>query len=105
MKRAAIKAAQRLNDYQGKRMYRVPVRVDFNDSRRCATVAVLHLEVVARSAAAAANYMRDRYADRPETEVTAWGPKGGKAYRYIGYESAIWAAMMAPKGPEQGELL
>ena len=100
-----MKTAQRLNDYLGKRMYRVPVRVDFNDSRRCATVAVLHLEVIASSAAAAANWVRAQYATRPETEVTAWGPKGGKAYRYIGYESAIWAAMCELNGPVQEALL
>ena len=85
--------AEKVNSYQGKPHYRVPVRIVLNDSHQCRTVAVKIVSVVARSAVDAANRVRDEWAHRPETEVYAYGPKGGEVHRYIGWESSI-AAMM-----------
>lgn len=83
--------------YRGRMFYRVPVCVQFNDSRRCATIARLTVTVLAPSAADAANYMRDAYATRPETEVFAKGPKGGIVKRYVGWESAIGATLFGER--------
>lgn len=76
--------------------YRVPVTVLFNSSRACATVGRKEFEVIARSAAEAANWVRDNEPgvwDRAETEIHAWGPKGGHVERYIGWDSAMMAVM------------
>lgn len=89
--------AQRIGSYKGKPVYRVPVRVLANDSRQCRTVAEARFTVIARSAVEAANWARDQVATRPETEVFAYGPKGGETYRFVGWESAIAAEMMAPR--------
>ena len=89
--------------YRGRMFYRVPVCVQFNDSRRCATIARLTVTVLAPSAADAANYMRDVYATRPETEVFAKGPKGAIVKRFIGWESAI-AARLFDRTPEPRQL-
>lgn len=86
---------------QGRTVYRVPVRVDFNDSQQCATVARREFTVLAYSAADAADWARDRVATRAETEIYAWGPKGGQAYRYVGWQSAIAAELFRPRGPAQ----
>ena len=79
--------------------YRVPVLVDFNSSRACATVARAEFTVIAKSATEAANWVRDNEPGvrcRAETEIHAWGPKGGHVERYIGWESAIAAEMFQP---------
>ena len=79
--------------------YRVPVVVEFNDSRACATIARREFTVTAKSAAEAANWVRDNepgVRGRAETEIHAWGPKGGHVERYIGWESAIAAEMFQP---------
>jgi hypothetical protein len=79
----------------GIQVHRVPVRVLLNDSRRCETVESLTFEVLATSVADAANYIRHEYRTRPETEVIAYGPKGGETRRYVGWDSAIHALMCA----------
>jgi hypothetical protein len=88
-------AAEKLTRwYHGKPAYRVPVVVKFNDSRLCATVAELRTSVIALSVEDAANFVRDEFGSRAETEITAYGPKGGKCHRYIGWESSIWHEMI-----------
>ena len=80
--------------------YRVPVRVLFNDSRSCGTIATLDVEVIAKSAAEAANWVRDNepgVVGRPETEIHAWGPKGGHVERYIGWESSMGYHFFLPR--------
>jgi hypothetical protein len=79
----------------GVQVHRVPVRVLLNDSQRCETVGTLELEVLATSVADAANYIRHEFRTRPETEVIAYGPRGGEVRRYVGWESAIYAQMCA----------
>lgn len=82
--------------YKGRRYYRVPVRVDCNDSRACATVARLWFWVVAPTATDAANWIRDNepgIRSRAETEIRAYGPRGGEVYRYIGWYTAIGTAL------------
>lgn len=89
-------AARSLGTLHGKRVYRFPVRVQLNNSRECRTVAELVYLVHSHTAAAAADYVRNLWATRAETEITCYGPKGGKAaYRFIGWESAVGNAMIA----------
>lgn len=105
------KRARFIGHYKGRKVYAFPVEVTKN-------IGVLgnidtwlnpgkeHWVVTSHTAADAANYVRDQFATRPETEITAYGPKGGRAaYRYVGFESSIWGQMMAPRGPEQLALL
>jgi hypothetical protein len=96
-----------LGFFKGKKVYRFPVIVtlnkgfggsveDWTDPRQ------ERHEVVAFTAAQAADYVRDLYATRAETELTVYGPKGGKAaYRFIGWHSAIGAGVFGPKQPTQ----
>lgn len=80
----------------GRRVYRVPVVVRFNDSRLCATVRSESFDVLAYSPYEAANWARAHVATRPETEVYAYGPKGGTVRRYVGWDSAIFARLCEP---------
>jgi len=80
--------AERLEDYDGKRVYRFPVLIRCNDSTACATVAEITTHVTAHKATEAANYIAER-CGRPETEIMAFGPQGGQVYRYVGWFSAI----------------
>ncbi len=96
--------AEKLRSYKGRPCYRVPVVILFNNSRACATVAKIETTVVAHSAAHAANWARDEIVeDRPETEIYAWGPKGGRVHRYVGWYSAIANAMLR-REPEPEQL-
>jgi hypothetical protein len=81
----------------GQKVYRVPVQVLLNDSRDSSTWGDEPTEwysVHAPSITDAANHVRDLYKLRAETEIKAYGPKGGHCSRYIGWESAVWAAML-----------
>ena len=89
--------AQHIGWVKGKPVYRVPVFVLLNDSTLCSTVAEYRYDVIARSATAAANLLRDEWAARPETEIFAFGPEGGKVHRFVGWESAIGHAMLEPR--------
>ena len=91
--------ARQLGTLKGRKVYRFPVRVQCNSSHACATLATYVYEVDSFTAADAANHIRQLYATRAETEITAYGPKGGAAaYRFIGWESAIGHAMIASYG-------
>lgn len=77
--------------YNGRRWYLVPVFISRNNSRTLSEKKEL-VWVLAPSAADAANHVRDTEPgvyNRPETEVTAYGPKGGEQYRYVGWYSCI----------------
>lgn len=90
-------------DASGRKVYRVPVKIIFNNS--AGTVddwinpPTSEIDVIAYSAADAANWARAQYATRPETEIISWGPQGGETRRFIGWESAIGAEMLAPRAP------
>lgn len=91
-----IQHAEFLRTVNGQRFFRVPVRVRLNSSRACATLATLRFFVIAPSAAEAANWVRDNEPGvfaRAETEIDAWGERGGRQSRFIGWESAVGAAM------------
>lgn len=85
-------------DAHGRRVYRVTVEVittkplgrvaDWLDPITRSTTVISH------SAADAANWVRDQVATVPYTTVRAYGPKGAKVVRFVGYESAVFAAMM-----------
>jgi len=85
--------ARLLGKLHGRKVYRVPVRVLFNSSRACATLAETLVYVDSYSAVDAANAIRDEVALRAETEVYAYGPQGGRVTRYVGWESAIWSGL------------
>lgn len=82
-------AAQRLDNLNGKRVYRVPVRIRHNDSRAMCTIAERVELVIAHSAREAADYIRKENDTIAETEITAYGPQGGETRRFIGWYSAI----------------
>ena len=90
--------------YKGRRYYRIPVRVRLNDSRSCRTVAEVIQFILAPSATEAANHVREIFASRPETEIRAWGPKGGEVDRFIGWESAIGHELLTQPRGVQGVL-
>lgn len=93
------KCARLIGTMAGKRVYVFPVEVKHNNSRACATVATYTRDVISHSAADAADAIRDEVATIPETEITVFGPKGGRAaYRFIGWESAVWRAMCQSRG-------
>lgn len=75
----------------GQRVHRVPVYVVFTApmARVPGTVATIKYDVLAGSATDAANLVRDLWQDTPNTEVLAYGPRGGEVHRYVGWYSAI----------------
>lgn len=79
----------------GRMVLRVPVRVVFNNSKALTSDEVVLEHVLAFTPAEAANYVRDLFATVPETEVYAYGQRGGVTYRYVGWYSAINNAMSA----------
>ena len=81
--------AVKVNKHNGKQFYRVPVRILFNNSVACRTEKVMVVHVIARNATEAANHVAGEFGHRPETEVYAYGPRGGEIYRYVGYHSAM----------------
>ena len=81
--------ARRVGTYRGKPLYRIPVVVCLNDSHTMRTKGRAWYEVLAHRADDAANLIRAEWAHRPETEVIAFGPSGGRARRFIGWESAV----------------
>lgn len=81
--------ARKVGRHAGRNVHRVPFVVLFIDSRHCKTLATEEGTVLAYSAVDAANLLRDEYATRPETQIYAWGPKGGEVFRFVGWESAV----------------
>ena len=68
----------------GKKVYRVPVKVILSDSHNQLTWGREPEEwyqVHSANASDAANLIRNLYRFRPETEIVAFGPKGGKVER------------------------
>lgn len=90
-----MKGATLAGFYRGRKVYRVPVRVRFNSSKLCGTIAETECSVIAYSAADAANLIRNEIesAGIAETEIEAYGPKGGIIRRYVGWYSVIGSAM------------
>jgi hypothetical protein len=78
----------------GTKVYRVPVDIDANNSRDLSTQRV-RVYVDAASARDALRYVRDELALRPETELTAYGPKGGAQRAFVGWYTAVAEAMHA----------
>lgn len=72
-----------------KKLWKVPVVVHVNDTAMCETECEAEFYLIAKSPVDAANWVRDKLCFLPNTEVWAWGPKGGVYYRFVGYESAI----------------
>jgi hypothetical protein len=81
----------------------VPVLVRYNSSRECRTVHEERFEVVSRSVQEAINAVRDTI-DVPEVEVYAWGPRGGKVTRYVGWWSYIANGLGIRRAPVQSNL-
>lgn len=100
-----LKMPYPLSSYFGKRYYRFMVQL------KQSGISWEHsetVEVIAPSASAACNLVKDEFAplvERP-TEIECLGPKGGSTGRFIGYESLIAAKMFAERGDwEQLKLL
>ena len=86
--------------YKGRPVYRVPVTVTVVDTVRLEEQSRA-FTVLAPSAAAAANWAREHFAQIPCSNISAVGPRGGTVRRYVGWESAIGAALFAPRAPVQ----
>jgi len=90
-----MKAATFVGVHQGRKVYRVPVRISLSQYRDEPWLFVTeprveeHL-IIAHSAAEAANWAIANLASEPETEVVAFGPKGGETRRFFGWQSYIW---------------
>jgi hypothetical protein len=72
-----------------KRMHLYSVRVRFNSSRLCTTLAETVLSVLAHSPKAALEHIADEIEWRAETELLTWGPKGGEYELFISWERSI----------------
>lgn len=96
-----MKHAQYIGKYKGKRYYRVPCKVVAADTQRL-THATIECEVIAPSARDAANYLaQGEYSLMPNSNIYAYGPRGGRTFRFVGYETAIYNAMRTPTMPVQ----
>lgn len=84
-----------------KKLWKVPVVVRVNDSRLCETIREKTIWLIAKSSQDAANWVRDKLEFMPETEIEAFGPKGGRQYRYVGWHSAISAGIFEPLSDEE----
>jgi hypothetical protein len=95
-------------DAHGRELYRVPVRVTFNNSRGSIDDWIappyIEFDVIAYNAADAANYAAREYETRPETEIVAFGPQGGRTRRFISWDRAVYSTMMH-RGPSTAQLL
>lgn len=77
-------------------VYSVPVRVLLNNSKNLDS-RELEFNVLGLSAADVANFVRDQFKTRPETEIYAYGPRGGVEQRFVGWDTAIWHRMLAER--------
>jgi hypothetical protein len=84
-----------------KKLWRVPVVVRVNDSRLCETIKEKTIWLIAKSPQDAANRVRGQLEFLPETEIEAFGPKGGRNYRYVGWYSAMAAGIFEPLSEEE----
>jgi len=94
MREHEIPNARRVGRLNGRPVYEFFVLIRHNDSRALATVCERLVRIKAHTAAAAANAVRDEVGEVPETEIVAYGPKGGRTERFIGWESAIWNSIL-----------
>jgi len=103
-----MNARQIGKDARGRKLYRVPVRVTFNNSSGTIDDWIappfIEFDVIAYSAADAANWAAREYESRPETEIIAFGPQGGRTRRFITWERAIGAELMT-RGPSTATLI
>lgn len=88
------KHAQFVGVLKGRKVYRVPVVASIHTGIFTDPIEHEH-EVLSHSAADAANYVRDLYAEQPQTTIKAYGPKGGVTERWVGWHSAIGSALFA----------
>ena len=92
--------ARRIGTYKGRALYRIPARIVFNNSggrlSDWLSPPVVEMEVIAQSAAQAANWARDNEVPPgvAEVEIHAWGVNGGHIQRFIGWESAMASLML-----------
>lgn len=106
-----IKAKARLlGVLNGRKVYEFPVVVSLNKGfggrlEDWIDSPQVREDVIAYTAAQAADAVREDYATRAETEITVYGPKGGKAaYRFIGWYSAIGNVMLGGHYDGKGQL-
>ena len=76
----------------GRKVWRVPVRVTVPDTVRVLGADLLQAEssVLALSSTDAANWTADSWRHVPNANIAAFGPRGGRVVRFVGWESAIW---------------
>ena len=86
--------ARNVGKVKGRSVKRFKVFVLCNNSRKLTTERIETFSVLSYTAADAANYIRDKFAFRPETEIQTMGPKGGIVSRYVGWETAVGNLIM-----------
>lgn len=97
--RSAPAYAYPLGIVAGRMAYRFPVFVERESLGRTLRTVVERVTVTAYTAADAANYVADEVRARlsgnsaQPVSINAYGPYGGRVGRYVGWESAIFAAM------------
>ena len=92
-----LSSPQKLGKYRGKTYYRFPVRLTQSGVGRDFWEHQIEVDIIAPSATAACNAIRDEFAAKVEhpTEFECLGPQGGVTYRFVGFESMISAKMFA----------
>lgn len=95
-------------DARGRKLYRVPVRVTFNNSSGTIddwiSPPFVEFDVIAYSPADAANWTAREYESIPETEIIAFGPQGGRTRRFVSWDRAI-AAQLFDRGARTAPLI
>jgi len=86
-----------------KKLWKVPVVIKVNDSRLCGTIKEKTIWLIAKSPQDAANWVRDKLEFLPETEIEAFGPKGGIVHRYVGWHSTMSTGIFKPLSDEEME--
>lgn len=94
----------------GRKVYQFDVKIVLNKSNGTiddwTDPTTIRESVIAYTAAAAADYARDMWIHRAETEITVYGPHGGRAaYRFIGWTSAIGSMMFNRPSARQLSLI
>ncbi len=78
----------------GTRVFRCHVRATWGCSIDNFEGNTRDFTILASSAAEACNHVRDLFAQQPQTSIVTFGPKGGKVERWVGWDSAIGAALL-----------
>jgi hypothetical protein len=93
--------AHYLGRYQGQRIHHWPVHYAIGEIASLTQQHIIPkgiIDVIARTAREAADYVADLLGEYACVELTVLGPKGGKAaHRWWGWDRSIWNQMLNRK--------